>query len=158
MMVQLASFTVLVAALLINTLSYCSAENVYCVTPTATSCSSCPHNYSHCATLSEYAEEPELYFTSNTTMVFLPGDHVLDANITVAKVTRLTMHGESSSDNRATVVCSESVGLSFISMVEFKIDSLAFISCRKKFAIIQNTNLAVLSKWRCICTLHKMLN
>ena len=29
---------ILVAALLIDTLSCCSAENVYCVTPTATSC------------------------------------------------------------------------------------------------------------------------
>ena len=35
-------------------------------------------------------------------MVFLPGDH--DTNITVANVARLTMRGESSSGNRATVV------------------------------------------------------
>ena len=78
MMAQSTPFIfVLVAALLINTLSYCSAEKVYCVTPTATSCSSCPHN-THCATLSEYAQEAELYFTSNTSMVFLPGDHTLD--------------------------------------------------------------------------------
>ena len=124
---------VLVAALLINTLSYCSAENVYCVTPTATSCSSCPHNSTHCATLSEYAQEAELYFTSNTTMVFLLGDHTLDTNITVANVTRLTMHGESSSGNRATVVCSGSVGLSFTSIVDFKINFLTFASCSRKY-------------------------
>ena len=124
---------VLVAALLINTLSYCSAENVYCVTPTATSCSSCPHNSTHCATLSEYAQKTELYFTSNTTMVFLPGDHVLDTNITVANVSRLTMRGESSSGNRATVVCSGSVGLSFTSIVDFKIDFLTFASCSRKY-------------------------
>ena len=47
------SFIVLVAVLLIITLSYCCADNVYCVTPTVTSCSSCPHNI-HCPTLSEY--------------------------------------------------------------------------------------------------------
>ena len=47
-------------------------------------------------------------------MVFLPGDHTLDTNITVANVTRLTMRGESSSGKIATVVCSGSVGLSFI--------------------------------------------
>ena len=134
MMTQYTPFTVLVAALLINTLSHCSAENVYCVTPTATSCSSCPHN-NHCATLSEYAQEAKLYFTADTTMVFLPGDHVLDTNITVANVSRLTMYGESSSGNRATVVCSGSVGLSFTSMVDFKIDSLAFTSCNRKYVI-----------------------
>ena len=82
-MVQLASLIVLVATLFTNTFSCCSAENVYCVTPTVTSCSSCPHN-NHCATLSEYAQEAEVYFTSNTTIVFLPGDHTLDTNITVA--------------------------------------------------------------------------
>ena len=134
MMTQYTPFTVLVATLLINTLSHSSAENVYCVTPTATSCSSCPHS-THCTTLSEYAQEAKLYFTSDTTMVFLPGDHTLDTNITVGNVTGLTMCGESSSGNIATVVCSGSVGLSFTSMVEFKIDSLAFTSCNRKYVI-----------------------
>ena len=68
-------------------------------------------------------------------MVFLSGDHALDMNITVAKATRLTMHGESSSGNIATIVCSGSVGLSFTSMVDFKIYSLAFTSCSRKYAI-----------------------
>ena len=137
MMAHSMGFTVIVAALLISTLSYCSAENVYCVAPTATSCLSCPQNSTNCTTLSEYAQEVELYFTSNTTMVFLPGDHTLDMNITVANVDRLTLCGESSSGNRATVVCSGSVGLSFTGMVEFKIDSLAFTSCsRLKYVII----------------------
>ena len=126
---MMAQFTlVLVAALFIDTLSYCSAENVYCVRPTATSCSSCPHNSANCTTLSEYAQEAELYFTSNTTMMFLPGDHVLDRNITVANVTRLTMRGESSSGNRATVVCNGSFFLIFTSMVDLKIHLLDFTS------------------------------
>lgn len=104
MMVQSTSFMALVAVLLINTLSYYSAENVYCVTPTDTSCSSCPPNSANCSTLSKYAQEAKLYFTSNTTMVFMPGDHVLDINISVANITRLTMSGNSSSEIIATVV------------------------------------------------------
>ena len=143
MMSHRTPFIVLVAVLLINTLSHSSAENVYCVTPTATSCSSCPHN-THCASLSEYAKKAKSYFTSETIMVFLPGDHVLDTNITVTNVSRLIMRGESSSGNIATVVCSGSVGLSFTSMVEFKIDSLAFTSCGRKYAIIANNNLAII--------------
>ena len=136
------TFVVLVAALLINTLSCCSGENVYCVTPTATSCSSCPHN-THCATLSAYAHEAGLYFTSNTAMVFLPGDHTLDTNITVGNVARLTMRGESSSGNRATVICSGSVGLHFTSMVEFKIDSLSLTSCSRKHAVVYANHLTI---------------
>ena len=127
MMVQSVPFIVLVAALL-NTLSNCSAENVYCVIPTATSCSSCPHILTHCATLSEYTQNAEMYFTSNTAMVFLPGDHVLNVNVTVANVSRLTMHGESSSGNMATVVRNGSVGFSFTNMVDFTIYCLAFTS------------------------------
>ena len=133
MMAQSTPFPiVLVAVLLINTLFYCSAENVYCVTPTATLCTSCPH-ITHCATLSEYTREAELYFTSNTTMVFLPGDHVLDRNITVANVSRLIIHGESSSDNIATVVRNGSVGFNFTKMVNFNIYSLAFTSYNKSW-------------------------
>ena len=130
MMVWSQPFIVLVAALL-NTLSYCSAENVYCVTPNATSCSSSPHNSTNCTTLSEYAQEAELYFTSNTTMVFLSGYHTLNVNITVANVSRLTMRREPTPGNRATIVCKESVGLSFTSMVEFKMCSLAFTTCSR---------------------------
>ena len=65
-------------------------------------------------------------------MVFLPGDHTLDMNITVANVDRLTMRGQSSSDKIATVICSGPVGLSFTSMVEFKMCSLAFTSCSRR--------------------------
>ena len=61
-------------------------------------------------------------------MVFLPGDHVLNADITVANVARLTMRGESSSDNIATVVRNGPVGFSFTNMVDFNIYSLAFTS------------------------------
>ena len=138
-MAQLTPFIGLVAALLIGTLSYCSAENVYCVTSTATSCSSCPHNSAHCATLSKYAQEAKLYFTSNTTIVFLPGDHILDKNITVADKTSLIMHGGSFSGHTATIVCNGPVGLNFSNMVNFKIQSLGFTSCSRTFPISRET-------------------
>ena len=67
-------------------------------------------------------------------MVFLPGDHVLDMNITVANVARLTMHGESSPDSIATVVRNGSVGFSFTNMVDFNIYSLAFTSYNRSWS------------------------
>ena len=134
-MAQSTPSIVLVAALLFTTLSYCSAENVYCVAPTVTSCSSCPHN-THCATLSEYAQEADLHFTYNTIMVFLPGDHVLDRTIyiTVSSVARLTMCGESSSNNIATIVCNGSVGFSLTNIVDLNIYSLAFTSYNRSWS------------------------
>ena len=127
----MAQSKVLLAALLINILSHCSAENVFCVRPNTTTCSSCPRNYTDCATLSKYAQEEELYFISNTTMVFLPGNHILDTNITVVNIDGLTLRGESASSNNATIICNQSVGLSFTSMTNFKMYALAFSFCTR---------------------------
>ena len=141
---QSTTLNVLVAVVLMNVVSYCSAENVYCVAPTAASCLFCPHNSTHCATLSEYAQEAEWYFTSNTTVLFLQGNHTLDTNITVANVTNLTMRGKSSSGNRATVVCSGLVGLNFTSMMDFKAHSLTFTSCSRRYIFKLSPNLQVI--------------
>ena len=77
-------------------------------------------------------------------MVFLPGDHILDVNITVASVANLTMYGESSQSKTATIVCKGPVGLSFTTMVDFKVFSLAFSSCSRKDDIPRASNYAVL--------------
>ena len=76
-------------------------------------------------------------------MVFLPGDHVLNTNITVYNVTRLTMDG-ASSGHKAAVVCSGPVGLSFTSLMDFKIYSLAFTSCSRKYGSLAPTDYALL--------------
>ena len=67
-------------------------------------------------------------------MVFLPGDHLLDRNITVANVSRLTMNGEFSSDNIATIAHNGSIGFSFTNMVDFNIYSLAFTSYKRSLS------------------------
>ena len=135
-MAQSTPFIALAATLLLSTFSRCSAENVYCVRPTLapnTSCSSCPHSDTPCATLSEYAQDAEQYFTSNTTMVFLPGDHTLDVNFTVANISRLTLCGQSSLSHVTTVVCNGAVGFSFMSIFDFQIHSVSFTSCGRNF-------------------------
>ena len=76
-------------------------------------------------------------------MVFLPGDHALDTNITVSNIARLTLRGESSSSNRATVVCSGSVGLSFTSIVEFTVHSLGFTLCGRDSFLSPASKFAV---------------
>ena len=87
-----------------------------------------------------------MFFSSDTTvtMVFLPGDHVLNTNITVANIARLTMHGESFSGNGPTVVCSGSVGLKFASMMDFRISFLTFTSCSRNFGTSLLTKYSLL--------------
>ena len=78
-------------------------------------------------------------------MVFSPGDHSLDTNITVANISRLTMRGESSSGNIANIACNGSVGFSFTSMkVNLRIYSLTFTSCSRKDGTPPVSNYALL--------------
>ena len=66
-------------------------------------------------------------------MVFLPGDHTLDVDFTVADVSSLTLCGQSSSSYVTTVVCSGAVGFNFSSMLDFKIHSVSFTYCGRNF-------------------------
>ena len=77
-------------------------------------------------------------------MVFLPGDHTLDTNITVANITRFTMREVSYSGNRATVVHNASVGFSFTDVAEFKMYFLAFTSYSKNYGTLPGSNYALL--------------
>ena len=96
-------------------------------------------------------------------MVFLPGNHVLNRNITVANVAGLTMCGFSLY-NIATVVRNGSVGFSFTSMVNFRIYSLAFTSYNRSWSyhsraasssalLLQSTQYATLVN----CSFHDNL-
>ena len=127
-MIQCTSFIAVV--IVINTLTYCSAESVYCVTPTTASRSRCPH-ITYCATLSHYAQEAQLYFTSDATIVFLPGNHTLDRDITVANVANLTIRGQSPI---ARVICNGPVGFHFTNTTNLNILSLAFTSCNMSWS------------------------
>ena len=64
--------------------------------------------------------------------MFLPGDHVLDISIVVANVNRLTMRGEFSSGNVATVVRNGSVGFKFMNNLDLNIYFLAFTSFERR--------------------------
>ena len=74
-----------------------------------------------------------LYVTYNTTMMFLPGDHILDRNIKVANIAWLTMHA-SPLDGIVTVACNGSAGFSFTNMVDISIYSLAFTLCQRSWS------------------------
>ena len=77
-------------------------------------------------------------------MIFLPGDHTLDLNVTVANIAKLTMRHESTSGNRATIVCDGLVGFVFTNIMEFKIEFLAFSSCSRGFDSLSAYKFALL--------------
>ena len=68
-------------------------------------------------------------------MVFLLAAHTLNRDVIVANVTRLTMHGKSFSNNRATIVCNRSARLNFVRVVESQI----FATGRNMTLLLEST-------------------
>ena len=66
-----------------------SAETFY-VTPTVNS--SCPEEALPCVTLSQYANTSLGYFTSNSSLILLPGNHSLDLNLSISNITSLSFY------------------------------------------------------------------
>ena len=112
--------------LLVTALPPSTAQNTYYVKPTPDT----PCHEDPCHTLSEYVSESEEYFTSNTTMVFLPGEHVLQQNTTVTNVGRLALLGSSSSSpaNVSRIICTDAK-LDFTNIGILEITDLDFHSC-----------------------------
>ena len=121
----------------------CSTENTYYITPTPDT--PCPGE--SCHTLSQYAEDHFNNFSSNTTLVFLPGDHTLNHTTSFGLTDTLsdwrdtthhhypyhslTLLGSPSSLPEATsrIVCTRSAGFAFSGITELHITALAFTSC-----------------------------
>ena len=106
-----------------------SGHTILYVKPTPdTSCPADP-----CLTLSQYAQQPHHYLTSNTTLLLLPGDHVLSVNFTVENVSNFEVHAAqlfSHAENQAVkIVCQGLVGFTFRNISHVTLHGLTFNSC-----------------------------
>ena len=112
-------------------LSTCSGHTTHYVKPTLyTLCPADP-----CLTLSQYAQQPHHYLTSNTTLLLLPGDHVLSVNFTVENVSDFEIRAaqlSSPSENQTVkIVCQELVGFAFENVLRISLYGLTFNLCGK---------------------------
>jgi len=88
-------------------LTTCSGNTTYYLKPTSdTQCPAHP-----CLTLSEYAQQPYPYGTSNTTLLLLPGDHTLTVNFTVENITDFEIRAHFSPNVRRHAVMIVCQGL-----------------------------------------------
>ena len=89
---------------------------------------SCPHNTQLCYTLSHIAENPMNYFSSNSSIIFLPGNHTTDNNrcIVIANVSNITLEGSGS-----TIQCIKDIqlGFVFIEITNLSIRNLHLYQC-----------------------------
>ena len=86
-----------------------------------------------CLTLSEYARQPHYYLTFSTTLLLLPGDHILSVNFTVENVSSFEICAQlfSPTNNhpKSRVVCIGLVGLAFRNVSNTTLDGVTFHSC-----------------------------
>ena len=89
---------------------------------------SCPHNTQLCYTLSHIAENTMNYFSSNTRIIFLPGNHTTNTNrsMIIANVSNITLEGSGS-----TIQCIKDIqlGFVFIEITNLSIRNLHLYQC-----------------------------
>ena len=90
-----------------------ATHSVYYVRPTDSdsdincSCSVAAGQQLPCLTLSEYANETELYFEDNTTFMFLPGSHLLDVPLNLRSLSNVTLTSCDGEQNTSTVLVND---------------------------------------------------
>ena len=130
--------------------------SIYYVTPAL----DIPCPLQPCHTLSHYITESHQYFTSNTTLVFIPGNHSLEKGLLIRDITSLAMIGNSSAFISSNIVCNTNKpeSFTFYNISEVHIHSLAFISCGSStvgaavsLSVIYLANISS-------CTFHNNIN
>ena len=112
--------TALLVAVIVS--GSCSPEDTYYIKPLSnTTCTSAQF----CITLSEFAQHNSTP-TKNMTLMFLPGDHTLGTNISVADTNSYSLLGVL---QNATIKCEENVGFTFFNILHIRIHHLVFTSC-----------------------------
>ena len=97
----------------------------YYIAPTVdTPCTEQP-----CLTLSECVQQADRYFTSNTTLMFLPGNHTLENGLVIANISSLTLIGSPTIQGTSNIICARPTSFLFLEVREVYISSLGFISC-----------------------------
>ena len=126
---------VFLLAVIQTSLPSARAHNTYYVKPTNdTQCPGEP-----CLTLSQYIQESGKYFISNTTMLFLPGEHQLDSTFLVENVASFALQGDTSSlpELPSKVFCNSTMGNFQFSLVQqLDIRALHFFLCSLNEAFI----------------------
>ena len=99
-----------------------------------------------CYNLSEYLSSPQHCFTSNTTVNFLPGIHLLEDSITVSEVNNLTLVGSSATSSQgptAIIECGGAQGgLVFHHITNLSIRKLSLMHCGRN--VSENLNVPLI--------------
>ena len=99
-----------------------STQAVHYVKPS--SLISCPGQ--PCLTLDQYNQQTETYFTTESTFVFLAGNHTINTTINLTSISEITLRGERNS--QVNVLCSIQVVILIQNVSNLSIEGLMFLS------------------------------
>ena len=119
-----------VASLLLSVLAVHAEQQHFYVKPTLTS-SGCPQD-ELCMTLSDYLQRVSEYFTSNTAIHFLPGNHTISELshelIVVSNAQNLSLSG-SINANDTILHCAGRLGFAFLNITNLEILNIRMSHC-----------------------------
>ena len=104
---------------------------IYLITPSSSD--SCPEK--SCLTLSQFAANTSSFLDSNTIMVFLPGNHTLDRNLSASSVSSFRMlsdialFGSLSDRPDTSITCETSVMFNFDNITQLYFSGIQFVGC-----------------------------
>ena len=126
----MCSALITVASLLLSISAVQAEQKHFYVKPTSTS-SDCPRD-EMCMTLSDYLQRVSEYFTSNTAIHFLPGNHTISEPsrelIVVSNAQNLSLSG-SINANDTILHCAGRLGFAFLNITNLKILNIRMSHC-----------------------------
>ena len=88
-------------------------------------------------TLSQFVNNLSSYLrvTSDTTLIFLPGNHSLESELLVENVLSFSMYGWHGSSSKATITCHHSARFEFRNVSTVTVSGLEFVGCSENRVI-----------------------
>ena len=93
-----------------------------------------------CLSLHQFAANTD-HFDPNVSLIFLPGYHSLDTNLTVPPVIELSMRASSTLSPSPIIFCREQASITFYSVDVVNVSHLKFVGCRGHQVTLVNTYL-----------------
>ena len=103
------------------------SAKVYYVIPSSNT--ACPEEGMPCFTLSQYATKPSNYFASTTTLILLPGNHILDLELSIGNIQLLIVASNTISNSDTSITCHQSAKFTFQTINVVSMRGIVFLGC-----------------------------
>ena len=127
------SHLVLIFMTILSCFRFIGGGTVLYITPTVND--PCPEN--SCLTIQQFATNVSLA-ESNTTLIFRPGNHGLDLNISLSSIDHLALLSKSLlGDPLVNITCQSNAGFEFVNIQRLQIKGIVFFGCGSRASSVK---------------------